>query len=325
MLTFADPEIIQLASTEFIPVACDDWYMRRRNDDTGKFFRQIADQSPKDGHDGTSRQGIYFATADGQLLGYKNAGDQPEVMRREFHSALKKWKQTARNAITVSPHGPFDSRFELTPPTNGLVLKIFSRALQPTDKGFKKRDCDSPGGDRATRDFCWFTADEVRDAWPTHPQHHERFALPKSWQMRWCRFHFWENNRGDGSPWKIDDIRQRQFVVTITELLEDSYRFRIDGVATMKSSSMAGAADRELSVRVRGQGEYDCTSKTFRDWQMVGLAEYQTDGLTEEGASTGFRKHPIGFVFTLADLDNPWERLPPDLAKEPERYFDNVE
>ena len=70
--TFADPEIVELLKTKFVPVALDQAYQRRQKDTEGDFYRKIAGQGPrKDFKNGTT-QGLYGATADGTLLGYSN-------------------------------------------------------------------------------------------------------------------------------------------------------------------------------------------------------------------------------------------------------------
>lgn len=79
-LTFADAKIIELVNKNFVPVAMDDWFQRRRQDAEGDFFRKVADQGPRKGSGGGTRQGIYAFTADGKLLQYRNSQD-PEVMR----------------------------------------------------------------------------------------------------------------------------------------------------------------------------------------------------------------------------------------------------
>ena len=70
--TFSNPEIIKLINDNFIPVAENDWYQRRREDAVGKFFRGVADQGPRKGEGGSTRQGHYAFTAGGKLLAYNN-------------------------------------------------------------------------------------------------------------------------------------------------------------------------------------------------------------------------------------------------------------
>ncbi len=76
-----------MATHDYVAVAADDWYQRRRRDDEGEFFRAVANQGPrKGGIDGDTRQGIYILTAGGKLLDYRNAGQNPEVMRETVAS-----------------------------------------------------------------------------------------------------------------------------------------------------------------------------------------------------------------------------------------------
>src|SRR5579883_3274495 len=86
-LVFSDKEIIRLATEEFITVAGDDWYQRRRDDPEGVFFRKMSDQGPRRNTDGSTRQGIYCFTASGKLLAYKNHHD-PEVMKAVLKKAV---------------------------------------------------------------------------------------------------------------------------------------------------------------------------------------------------------------------------------------------
>src|SRR5947209_4330753 len=84
-------DLVRLARHEYVAVACDDWYQRRRQDAEGRFFRRVADQGPRKGTGGSTRQGVYCLTADGQLLAYKNHQD-PRVMREMLRQALKAWQ-----------------------------------------------------------------------------------------------------------------------------------------------------------------------------------------------------------------------------------------
>lgn len=80
-----------MATEDYLPVAADDWYQRRREDAEGKFFRDVSNQGPRKGKVGATRQGIYCLTADGKLLTYKNAGQAPDVMRETLRQSLSEW------------------------------------------------------------------------------------------------------------------------------------------------------------------------------------------------------------------------------------------
>ena len=62
--TFADPDIVKMLKSRFIPVAIDQAYQRRQKDAEGEFYRKIAGQSPRNNFNSTT-QGFYVATASG--------------------------------------------------------------------------------------------------------------------------------------------------------------------------------------------------------------------------------------------------------------------
>src|SRR5687767_11538308 len=124
-----------MARDEYVAVACDDWYQRRRRDDEGEFFTSVTDQGPRKGEGGDTRQGIYLLTASGKLLAYKNAGQSPEVMLEVLRDGLRKWhrlppSERAPGAIKVPAHGAVDANYHRPPPPGGVILKVYARALE---------------------------------------------------------------------------------------------------------------------------------------------------------------------------------------------------
>src|SRR5688572_31580443 len=110
-----------MATEDYVPVAADDWYQRRRDDAEGKFFRDVADQGPRKGQGGSTRQGIYCFTADGELLVYKNAGQNPDVMRDVLRDGLARWRKLpdARRkpgGVKIEDAGAADARYVRTLP-----------------------------------------------------------------------------------------------------------------------------------------------------------------------------------------------------------------
>src|SRR5436309_14380512 len=81
-----------MGTTDYVAVAGDDWYERRRQDAEGEFFRKVADEGPRKGEGGSTRQGIYCLTADGKLLAYRNA-QNPDVMREVLRRGLAEWRK----------------------------------------------------------------------------------------------------------------------------------------------------------------------------------------------------------------------------------------
>src|SRR5262245_23879956 len=122
--------MIRLATDKFVPVSADDWYQRRRSDAEGEFFRKVADQGPRKGKGGSTRQGIYCFTASGKLLAYKNAQDA-KVMLETVRQALKRFEalpevERKAGAVKVPDHGKVDARYARTPPEGGHILRAYT-------------------------------------------------------------------------------------------------------------------------------------------------------------------------------------------------------
>src|SRR5438105_3736693 len=164
-----------MANEEYIPVTGDDWYQRRRQDKEGEFFRKVADAAGRKGEGGGTRQGIYCFTADGEILAYKNAGQNADVMRDVLKQGLAKWNRLPAakrkpGAVAVDGLDKTDVRYTRTPPPGGLIATVYTRILDHDAKaGFCKGACDTLGGDRASRDHLWLTAAEVKSLVPAVP------------------------------------------------------------------------------------------------------------------------------------------------------------
>src|SRR5437870_3596510 len=152
-----------MATADYIAVAGDDWYQRRRQDAEGDFFRKVADQGPRKGEGGATRQGIYCLTADGKLLAYKNAGQNADVMREVLKQGLAAWKklpeeQRKPGAVTVEDPARLDPRYSRKLPAGAVVIRTYTRILDRDDKGeLCKGSCSTLGGDKAARDHLWLT------------------------------------------------------------------------------------------------------------------------------------------------------------------------
>ena len=151
--------MIQLATEDFIAVSGDDWYQRRRQDAEGDFFRKVANQGPRKGEDGSTRQGIYCFTPSGKLLAYRNAQDA-DVMREVVEKALADWKKLPASerqpgAVTVGDPGKLDKQFHRAPPTDGLILNVYTRILECGDNGeCRKGTCKTTGGELSAATIC---------------------------------------------------------------------------------------------------------------------------------------------------------------------------
>ena len=151
--TFANPSIVKLLQTQFIPVAIDQAYQRRQKDNEGRFYQKIANQSPRKVGRGTT-QGLFTADASGRLLAFTNNRGADRVLGM-MKSSLQKHRPVKVVAIAK---GTPDARYNPKPPTGGLVVRVTSKVLggyEKTDNEYRRIFQASLG-----RDNLWIRAAE---------------------------------------------------------------------------------------------------------------------------------------------------------------------
>jgi hypothetical protein len=324
---FADRRIIALATNDFIPCTADDWYQRRRQDDEGTFFRKVAEQGPRKGAGGSTRQGIYCLTADGELLAFKNAGQDAEITYEQLRGALAKFKQLPAGrrdpgAVAVPEHGKLDPNYSRKVPEGGLVLRVNARILDRTDAGFCKAGCNFPGGDMAARDFLWINAQELAQLAPARPEVNATYPLPAAIAARLCRFHLIDNTRGEPEFWTRAEIVRSEFTLTVTAATDDAVELRIDGTAELRTDRDADKAARGYEPKLSGTLRYRPAQRTFDRAEFAAVGLHWGDSVhTRKGTRPG--KGLLGVAFTLADPTVPANRVSPQGIRERGAYERN--
>jgi hypothetical protein len=323
-LAFSDAEIIRMATEDYVPVVGDDWYQRRREDAEGKFFRGVANQGPRKGEGGTTRQGIYCFTADGQLLAYKNAGQAPDVMRDTLRQGLAKWRQLPAErrkpgAVQVGGPDQTDDRFTRTPPPGGLVVNVYSRILDRAQGGWSKGTCKTPGGDQAARDHLWLTKAEWQALVPTKLKAGESFPMPPAVAERILRFHLLDNTRGEPSMWRRADIRAQHLTLTVEDVTPTAVRLRLEGSALLATDADIAKAARGFDVRLLGRLTYDRAKHALERFDVVAVGDHWGEGTYTRGARPG--RQPLGIAFELARGNTAADQVPPQAARELNAYF----
>jgi hypothetical protein len=325
VLTFADPEVIRMAQEDFVPVAADDWYQRRREDAEGDFFRKVADQGPRKGQGGSTRQGIYVCTASGKMLAYRNHHD-PAVMRGVLKQALRDWKalpagEREPGAVKVPELGKADPVFDRTPPRGGLIVDVFTRILDRTDKGdFCPGTCAFKGGDRAAHEHVWLTADEWRGLLPKQPQKGGVITGPERLVMRIARFHLVDNTRGEPPLWERNQVRTAQMKLVVEDVGAQIVRLRIEGNFLLATAADPAKAGRGFDAGLLGYVEYGLGDGKIRRLDMVAIGEHWGSGTYNGGARPG--RSPLGVAFTLCTGDRPADQVPPEGARFLRGYFE---
>jgi hypothetical protein len=286
--TFADPEIVKLLKTRFVPVAIDQANQRRQQDTEGDFYREIAGQGPRDDFQGTT-QGFYVATAGGTLLLYNNNRD-PAKLRRLMRETLAEFEQgpeARRQAEAISAE-QVDPRYNLEPPEGGLVVRVRAKVLggyEPTTDRWRAIFQES-----VSRDNLWITAEE-----------HEAMArgeVPGPLQRRLARFHLVDNTRGEPPMWSEEEIR--------------SLRIRLEG------GRLSGEVPLETDGGDRGYradllGFVEAEQGRVVRLDLVALGEAWGEGPYTRGAPEG--KFPLAVSFSMADGTDIADRVPPQGAR----------
>jgi hypothetical protein len=313
-----------MATADYVSVAGDDWYQRRRDDPEGQFFRKVADQGPRKGEGGSTRQGIYCLTADGQLLTYKNAGQLPEVMRDTLRQGLREWKRLPEErrkpgAVQVGDPGARDPRFARCPPPGGLVVTVFTRILDHRPAGFCRGTCPTSGGEAAARDHLWLTGSEWKALMPAHPSPGQRQPLPAAVAERILRFHLIDNTRGEPPMWGRAEIRAQELTLTVEEVTPTAVRMRLDGTALLATHADVAKANRGFDVRLLGYIGYDRAKEAIDRFDVVAVGDHWGEGTYTRQSRPG--RMPLGVAFELASGKSAGDLVPPQAAREIDTYF----
>jgi hypothetical protein len=313
-----------MATEDYISIAADDWYQRRRDDAEGMFFRGVADQGPRRGEGGSTRQGIYCFTADGKLLAYKNAGQMPEVMRETLRQGLREWQRLPAErrrpgAVRVEALSQADAQFARSPPPGGLIVNVFTRILDHEQGALCRGSCGTPGGEQAARDHLWLTETEWKSLVPARPNRGDRFPLPAAVAERILRFHLIDNTRGEPPMWRRDEIRAQELMLTVEEATPDAVRLRLDGTALLASAADAAQAKRGFDVRLLGYLRYDRLKEVLDRFDVVAVGDHWGEGPYTRRARPGCT--PLGIAFELASGKSGADRVPPQAAREIASYL----
>jgi hypothetical protein len=325
-LAFSNPELIRLAKTQFVPVACDDWYQRRREDAEGRFFRGVADQGPRDGRDGSTRQGIYCLTADGHLLVYRNAGQSASATLDELREALHNWEQLpadrrAPGAVQVPDPGPLDGGYTRKPPEGTVILNVFTRALDEESAGAvaPAAACKIGGGKESARDHLWITRDEARQLVPDAPRIGQTFPVPDAIAGRMARFHLVDNTRGEPPFWTARDVRHCEMTLTVVAVSDDAVTMKFTGSVLLSTDADPARASRGYDASLLGDVVFDRHQRTFSKFDVAALGRHWGEGRYTPDARPG--RQPLGVVFQLRDGRSPAADVPPQAARELDEYL----
>ena len=314
---FADPDVIKLCQTAFVPVTGDDWYQRRRKDREGEFFRGLAEASGKQGH---TLQGIYIFAADGTPLAYRNSGQSAEITKQVMREALAAFQRLpeAKRKPAVEAPGVLDDAFDRALPAGGLILKAYTRILDYKDGEYRRGTCKAVGGEKAARDHMWVTKDEVKALVPAKAEVGFRYPLPAKVAERLARYHLIDNTRGEPILWEPADLRGKRISLVVTSATADAVELRLEGEVLLATDADPAKAERGYEARLLGSLRYRPAKGTFDRFDITAVGTHWGEHPHNSPARPG--KGLLGQSFELA-ADRPGDRVPPQGARDRDKYF----
>lgn len=319
--TFSNPQIIKLINENFIPVAENDWYQRRRQDAVGTFFRSVADQGPRKGQGGSTRQGHYAMTAGGKLLAYNNNRGS-ERHAGMLKDALRKWDALPASdrkpgAVKVAALKPdqLDKKYARIMPQGTVVLKSSTRLLKQSGVLFTACGADdhpNQWGHLAAHNSVWLQAKEIAQLRELDSA--EPVDLPKAIAYRLMRYHLVDNTRGEPNSWGREEVKKYQ--LTIRTPAGKPQRRILEGAVLLEHGESRG-----FDAKLLGYFDLDPKHDTLTAVQIVVLGDHWGSGTYTGGARAG--RTPLGIAFSLADVEkDPAARVPPHGSGWLDGYWD---
>lgn len=291
LLVFSNPEVKKLLKERFVAVTGDDWYQRRREDDEGKFFRSVVEQSPRKGSH--TKQGHYVLTAGGKFLGFNN-NRGPERRLKMMKEALKKWETVrgSEKGLKIPKRGKNDGRFHHELPAGGQIMKVFTRCLEEREGGLRKMSGDAVGNQAAV-DHLWLKKEEVAALGKLVASGGGEF--PKQVGLRIAKFHLRDNTRGEPRDWKKEEVKE--------------WSLKVDGDGKMSGSFSIVSEDGELGYRGTMKGGLKVEGGKLTRFEILVLGKHWGESRYTKGARPG--KTPLGQVFQLSDGKKASDGIPP--------------
>lgn len=330
-LAFSDPEVIRLASTEFVPVAENCSLLQSQPDAEGEFFRLVAEQGHYGGRvlPSATRQGQYACTAEGALLASVNTREAPTLLGM-MNDALRRRRalSPAEGAppSAGAPSAPFtpDSGARRRPPEGGLVLRVFARDLPRAAGAPPPSGPTAPDWRRTAvnHDHAWFAADEAAALIPAPATPGSTHAVPDALARRLARFHLIDIVRGETPMWRPEEVGLAALSATVEEVGAVGVRLRLEG--RFRCAAEGTWAIRPFGPRLEGQRRgYDAQLVGRATWDPAARRFVAFEALAV-GQRWGGSEHnlrwddlepaPLAVLFDLADGTAPGDATPPQGA-----------
>ena len=300
---------VQRAARAFVPVAEEVSRLQRDKEPDCLFFQGFCELGHYGGKTKPSntRQGIYAVTPGGRFLASCNTRDADEVLAM-LAKAKKAWDAmppAQRRAADAALDPAAIRRFEQLRPTDGLVLRVYSRDLprQKVTAGWR--------GQAWNQDHAWFRRDEALAMVPAPEVGAER-PFPDEALLRLARVHLVDNVRGQTMAHGPQHVVARRLVGRTVALAGDVQSILFEGAVRIERTgtwaSRGYGPDRPqrlgFDAQLLGAAKFDRKAQRFTEWRL--LAVGMRYGATEfNGRHDDPGPAPMGVAFDLQADDAP--------------------
>jgi hypothetical protein len=291
---FSDPQIVEVLKTRVIPVAVDAWYMNRKQDGEGEFYRKVVSQDSSRTDFNSSTQGRYAFTPEGQLIGFNN-NRSVERIQNLLKKALEKYPPGApaeASLIDTARKASLDRTIK----EGTVVVNVYAKVLggqEETENKTAKMFQAALG-----EDHLWIRKDEA-DALV-------RGELAESLKRRIALYHLNDFTRGEPNMWRANQVKKLEMTLKDGKLIGTVQLETPDGKRGYETDLLGfiEAKDGKLS-------RFDLVSKGL----FWGAGSYTNTAGTPKG------KFPLGVAFRLADGKNEADKVPPQAARDLNEYL----
>lgn len=272
------------------------WRLGTQDEPDCLFFQKMADHGHY-GHrrKGSSRQGIYVFTPDGEFLASINDVSPIRVLEM-IKRGLEKWEQLPDSRKRAEPDKSLTPkhRFEQFYPRDGLVLHIYTRDLP------KSADPSTRLTTR-NRDTAWFSKSEVAEMIPADASVGDTFDFSYAFVERMARYHFVDNVKGQTEDFTEAQTASTKIKGRVIRQDDQETEVVIFGKTlgqVPKNRRSAPGVETELI----GGAVLDKQSMSFSKFEIVAVGRRW--GRTRfNDRHRQLHATPIGYVFQLAPAD----------------------
>jgi hypothetical protein len=225
-----------------------------------------------------------------------------------------------------------------TPPKNGLVLRVHTRAMARDEKGGYRavaaedyplvkdvkhfESLKSIGNFGPNVDSLWLTETEWRTLVPAEAVKGQRFDIAPAVTERLVRFHLVPHKMVGGTGhWGRANVKKARLSLIVEDVSDDRVRLRAEGFAHLgsayeaeKATTPNGVLGPGYEAPLYGFLEYDRKKGAFTRFDLVAPGDVWGRWGDANGKSMAVERpgrNPVLVAFELAAGDSPTNRIPP--------------